>query len=315
MGLLRISRAAKQMSPVFIIGEARSGSSILYRTLLNHSSFAPRMECLQETSFIKQAPLAYTFDAKTPRNLRRYMLEDDDHWRAFLASLDAIRPLLRVAAWTQPLLSPRFGWAWYLAPSRLVARSYLHHAQRARASKRILEKTPRHVEHIGKLFRSFPKAKMLYIHRHPVDVYSSYVRRGQVDPKADWARIPLEEFCDIYRRNALHAQRAAARRPKAVRLISYESFTSDPKRELRDICGFLGEPFEPAMLNNLDAERSRWAHWEGSPGLYGHITQATKDWRDYISPAHARSIEDTLFLELTRFGYQRRVPVQTPSTT
>jgi hypothetical protein len=55
-----------------------------------------------------------------------------------------------------------------------------------RASQRVLEKTPRHVEHIDKLFHCFPKAQMLYIHRHPVDVYSSYVRRGQIDPKADW---------------------------------------------------------------------------------------------------------------------------------
>jgi sulfotransferase family protein len=55
MGLLQISREANRTSPVFIIGEARSGSSMLYRTLLHHPSFAPRQETLQETSFIRQA--------------------------------------------------------------------------------------------------------------------------------------------------------------------------------------------------------------------------------------------------------------------
>lgn len=308
MGLLQISREAKNMPPVFILGEARSGSSMLYRTLLNHSSFAPRRETLQETSFIKQAPLAYTFDAQTPGNLRRYMLEDDDCWQAFLASLSPIRPLLRVAAWTQPMLSERWSWAWYLAPSQLVARSYLVHAQRARASRRVLEKTPRHIEHVNKLFRCFPKAQMLYIHRHPVDVYSSYVRRGQVDPKADWARIGLEQFCDLYRRNALRALRAAARRPQAVRLVRYESFTAAPQRALRDICSFLDEPFEEALLKGFDVDAVRWAHWEGSSLLYGQITESTKDWRDYLSPADARCIEDSLFPEMTGFGYQRHVP-------
>jgi Sulfotransferase family len=307
MGLLQISREAKSLSPVFIIGEARSGSSILYRTLLSHSSFAPRQETLQETSFIKQAPFAYTFDAQTPRNLRRYMLEDDETWQAFLASLSPIRPLLRIAAWTQLMLSEHESWAWYLAPSQFVARSYLVHAQRARASRRILEKTPRHVEHVHKLFRCFPKAKMLYIHRHPVDVYSSYVRRGQIDPKADWARISLEQFCQLYRRNARRAWRAVTQRPQAVRLVRYESFTANPQQELRDICSFLDEPFEAQMLRQFDADEVRWAHWEGSSLLYGQIIQRTKDWRDYLSPADARRLEDSLFPQMIRFGYQRRV--------
>jgi hypothetical protein len=314
MGLLQISREAKNMSAVFIIGEARSGSSMLYRILLHHSSFAPRRETLQETSFIRQAPLAYTFDAQTPGNMRRYMLEDDEAWLAFLASLSPIRPLLRVAAWTQPVLSKYCSWAWYLAPSQFVARSYLVHAHRARASRRVLEKTPRHVEHIDKLFHCFPKAQMLYIHRHPVDVYSSYVRRGQIDPKADWARIPLEDFCVKYRRNTLHALRAAAQRPEAVRLVCYESFTTDPESELRDICSFLNEPFEERMLKSFDTGEVRWAHWEGSSLLYRPVAAKTKDWHDYLSPADARRIEDSLLPEMTRFGYQRHAPVAPPST-
>jgi Sulfotransferase family len=93
------------------------------------------------------------------------MLEDEDAWRAFRYLLAPVRPLLAAAAVTQPLLG-RFDWAWYLAPSRRVARSDLHHARLARARGRILEKTPRHVEHVGRLFACFPRAKLLYIHRH-----------------------------------------------------------------------------------------------------------------------------------------------------
>jgi predicted metal-dependent hydrolase len=307
MGLLQISREAKRTSPVFIIGEARSGSSMLYRTLLHHPSFAPRQETLQETSFMRQAPLAYTFDAGHPSNMRRYMLEDDDSWQAFLSSLKPIRPLLRTAALTQPILDQRVPWAWYLVPSQLVARSYLVHAQRARASRRILEKTPRHVEHVDKLLRCFPRAKLLYIHRHPVDVYSSYVRRGQTDPRAAWARIPLQEFCALYRRNAQRAARAAADRPDAVRLLSYEAFTADPERELRAVCEFLGEPYRRSLLKNFDVQEVRVAHWEGSSLLYERITTTTKEWRDYLSEQDARRVEELLLPELARFGYRRHV--------
>jgi hypothetical protein len=316
MDLVRISREAKSMTPVFIVGEARSGSTILYRTLLSHSSFAPRQEIIEETGFIRQAPFAHTFSTQDPaaRKLWRYMVEDDDSWQDFLTSLRPIRPLLRPAAWAQPALSERVWLAWRLAPSRLVARSYVVHAQRARGSRRILEKTPRHIEHVKQLFQCFPKAKLLYIHRHPVDVYSSYVRRGQIDPKADWARISPEAFCRKYRRNALRALRAATQRPHAVLLLSYESFTDDPRQQLRRICDFLGERFEAQMLANFDVGQTRWAHWEGSTLLYQQITPTTKDWRDYLSPADARRIENLLHPEMTRFGYQRHVPSRAHST-
>jgi Sulfotransferase family len=66
MGLLEISRAAKRSSPVFIIGEARSGSSMLYRILLQHPTFAPRAETLQESSFIRQAPMPTSSPPTTP---------------------------------------------------------------------------------------------------------------------------------------------------------------------------------------------------------------------------------------------------------
>src|SRR3712207_2633945 len=121
-GWLAISREAKAMAPVFIIGEARSGSTIFYRTLLKHPSFAPREETLQETSFIRQAPLAFQFAEDRPRNLRRYMLEDDDCWRAFLDSLDPVRPLLRVASGIATSDGEYADWLWQLAPSRLAAR-------------------------------------------------------------------------------------------------------------------------------------------------------------------------------------------------
>jgi Sulfotransferase family len=83
MGLLEISRTARRSSPVFIIGEARSGSSMLYRILLQHPTFAPRAETLQESSFIRQAPMAYRFTADHPSNMRR------KNWRDHISEPDA----------------------------------------------------------------------------------------------------------------------------------------------------------------------------------------------------------------------------------
>jgi hypothetical protein len=78
-----------------------------------------------------------------------------------------------------------------------------------------------------------------------------------------------------------------------------------PGAELRAACEFVGEPYDPGLLSGLDVEEARVAHWEGSSLLYSAITTTTKNWRDYLSEADARRVEELLGPELARFGYAR----------
>ncbi len=297
-GLLAISRRMKQAKPVFIVGEARSGTTILFRTLLKHPVFEPRVENLQESSFVVQAPQAGDFNHVSPRNLRRFMLDDERAWQRFLQSIRPIR------WWLGPAkrLGPSFGVRWAFAPSRLVARSFVFHARQARGCRRLLEKTPNHVNHVPRLLACFPEARILYIHRHPADVYSSYVRRSRVDPKADWARIGPHQFCRIYRRHTRRILKARHRWPEAVRLVRYGDFTAFPEIELESICGFLGIAYEPDVLSELDDPR-QWAHWERSRHLYDGIKMHTKNWRDYLGPDDAAFIQVQLKSEMETLGH------------
>ena len=43
-----------------------------------------------------------------------------------------------------------------------------------------------------------------------MDVYSSYVRRGQTRPQGVLGPHPLEEFCALYRRNARRVEELLA---------------------------------------------------------------------------------------------------------
>lgn len=285
---------------MFIVGEARSGSTILFRTLLMQPAFRPQVENLQETSLVLQAPSAGRFDQTSPRNLRRFMLDDEIMWSRFLSSLRPVRGWLRTA----DRGGPGFGMRWMLTPSKLVARSYLFHAQKARGCVRILEKTPNHVEHIPRLLSCFPKAKLLYVHRHPVDVYSSYIRRGMVDAKADWARISVDEFCGLYRRRTRKALDALRRRPDAIRLIRYGDLTADPETQLAAICEFVDARFEPRTLDQLD-DPQQYAHWERSRHLYEGIKTHTKDWREYLNSADAHRIQEQLAPEMQILGHDR----------
>jgi hypothetical protein len=297
-GLFTISRLMKKSRAVFIVGEARSGSTILFRSLLMQPAFRPKEENLQETSFISQVPSAGEFDQTAPRNLKRFILEDEVVWAEFLSDLQPIKFWLRIA----DRLGPNFRIRWLLSPSKLVARAFLFHAQRARGCERVIEKTPGHVEHIPRLLRSFPRAHILYVHRHPVDVYSSYVRRGMVDPKADWARISVDEFTQLYQRRAQKVLRAQRRRPEVVRLVRYGDFTADPLSELEALCDFLDADFDPKSLMEL-IDPDRWAHWERSRHLYEGIKEHTKDWRDFLSSADAQRIQNRLAKEMSALGH------------
>jgi hypothetical protein len=133
-------------------------------------------------------------------------------------------------------------------------------------------------------------------------VYSSYRRRGEVDPRAYWARIEPDEFCRLYARNTMRALDELNARPGSISLIRYERLTSEPREELGSICAFLGEPFEERLIDNARDE-DNWAHWERSSRLYGEITTHTKDWRDFVSPAGAAVIQGTLRRVMVRLGY------------
>lgn len=285
------AETARMSEPVFIVGEARSGSTLLFRALLQHPVLRPRMENLQETSIMIQVPRADGFRPDEPRNLRRFMLEDDSAWGRFLADVGALRP------WLSDSDPEAVAWA-----TRTVARSFLFHAREARGCRRLVEKTPGHVDYIEDLLEAFPRARLLYIHRHPIDVYSSYVRRARVDPKATWARLDADEFCRLMSRRVATVLTAMARNPRSIRLVNYGDFTARPVEELTRICGFLGLSPRPDILGLL-ADSGGWAHWERSSHLYEGIKTQTKDWGDYCTTHEASLIQDRLGHEMTLLGH------------
>lgn len=297
--LALISREERASSPVFIIGEARSGTSILYRTLQKHPSFAPREENLQESKVIDVATRPSRIRWRRPASLYRYMLKDDKAFKAFLHALVPIRPALRLAERSYERYGERV-WSWPGSPLPLVVRAFFYYARRARGADRVVEKSTTHVAHTQALLRCYPRARLIYIHRHPVDVYTSYVRRAQVDRRAGWARITAEEFAKLWADHTTAAIEAQPTLGPSLLLVRYEDFTTDPLATARRLCDFLGEPFDPKMVVEQQPDLTKWAR---SPHLYGEITKRTKDWRDYVSVEDARALQERLRPVMERLGY------------
>ena len=212
-------------APIFVIGAQRSGTSLLRRILDSHS----RITCPPESKFI--LPLAQ-------------VLND----RKSLAGWDSMG----------------FGRSEVEAAMAKFVRSFFDVYAKAQGKARWAEKTPNYVDCLPELWDMFgPSVQFIFIQRHGLDVAFSLA-----DPHRHYPAI--EEFLDQAGGNKPLAaglfwadkvgkiERFRAERPDAGHVIRYEQLTTDPENALKPLFEFLGEPWEPDVI-----EYDRFPHHAG----------------------------------------------------
>ena len=341
----KISTLMKNESPVFIVGAARSGTTILYRTLQRHSSFSPE-KCQDETgvdlteSKILSRPYATSFGFNS--NALSYMLGNEDYHHQFLETIKPIQNYQRLLIGkeiihrliykevlpkkivkeilqkvisqetlqkTFPLIEKLRTSLWRGTKNDLVIRVFLYYAQQARGMKRILEKTPRHIFRLPELKETFPKAKLLFMYRHPIDVYSSYQRRlkASIDfniPRSQikWLKLSPQNFCRKYSSYMNIALQEQTVNPSQFMLIKYEDFTSKPQIILNNVLSFLGESYEENALPGNKVEKT---FRQIDTNLYGGIKTKTKSWQDFTEESDAKFIEVRLSELMVKLDFPR----------
>jgi len=277
---------------VFIVGAPRSGTSILYRTLLKHPSFlveGPEELALAESGVLDSLDSAPRWRPPRPRRLWLFFLGDEAAYSAFC---EEVRQSARGVGVPKDGQAPPWAGA--------VLEAFVRHAAAVRRCRRLLEKTPTHIERADWLLDALPSSRLLFIHRHPVDTYTSYLRRAAVDPDASWAKLTVDEFGEIYRRQGNAAQRLVREVPERFLTIAYEEFTSKPTAVTAAICDFLGEPFVRDIVDepNPDLGRARF-----DPHLYGRITRRTKDSAEFVDEATAQAVMERTGDVAAHWGY------------
>jgi hypothetical protein len=170
--------------------------------------------------------------------------------------------------------------------------------------KRWGEKTPRNLFLADGIIDMFPDARFIYMYRDP---------RGTVS-----SMNQIEYFPDDTAANALHWRdnvtygRAVLERsvPSTQRHnVRYESLVSDPATEVATICEFLGESYEPAMLNFHETSQA-WMGTIRTPNIKRPISADNKDkWRQLLSNRQQRTIETICAAEMRALGYEPELPV------
>jgi hypothetical protein len=245
--------------PIFIVGAPRSGTTLLATLLSSHS----QISCGAETHFFpyleanhQQIPLILR-DPAWPRQATEFMaaLSLQDHrvhdlfgveQQAIFDYLKSRRPSV------QALLES-------LTVQQMVA------TQKSRWA----EKTPNHILHLESIRRLYPAAKIVRIVRDPRDSAISMAT------KLPWAsNSPLDNAYLIdewYRKS-----QPFLGQDNLAYTVKYEALVAQPETSLQKLCGFLGMPFEPAMLDTEAAAQHTAPHHETWKSRVGQKLDASR---------------------------------------
>ena len=234
-------------APVFVVGVARSGTTLLSAMLAAHS----RLDCGPESRFF--ARLRH-LDVKA-----RDRLLDPATWPRpavdFIASLrNQGHPISELFGLTLPQIGTYLSAREPSLTAMLESLTALH-AQGA-GKARWMEKTPRHLLMTDTLRALWPDAYIVRIVRDPRDVALSLARMpfAKESVVGNLVRIDQDD----------RSSRARIEADQRAMTLRYEDLVTEPERELRRICAFIGEEYEPAMLDarqsaaNVAAEHEWW---------------------------------------------------------
>lgn len=267
--------------PFFIVGSARSGTTLL-RLILNAH---PDVAVPPESRFVTELWEG------------RERVEPE----GFLARLAAHPQFKR---WDLPIEEVR---------ARLPEEGHVTYAQAIEASFRAYsdgsgrtrwgDKTPRYVESIDLLASIFPTARFVHLIRDGRNVALSYADMpfgpSTVGKAARlWAR-----------RVRAGMENGSALGPQRYRELKYEDLVADMEGCLPSLCDFLGLTFDPAMLNYPEA--AKHAVLPKAERLNPHIKEkptTTRSWRSTMPPGHVEIFESVAGEVLERAGYERRFP-------
>jgi hypothetical protein len=232
-------------APIFIIGNPRSGTTLLRLMLTCH----PRVAIPPEAGFLVDLMRVHAGYRNAPGELEHFLSDligspKFEHWKLSRQVLDTyLRGSVRPENYAA------------LAAGVYTCYASVHQAGKPRWG----DKNNFYLAHIATIAGLYPDAVFLHIVRDGRDVACSY--RALADVKGKYApTLPSEVFDAVYdwNRNLRRIRRAfTAIGWGRVLELRYEDLVNAPEDVLRRVCGFLGEEFSPAMLDYDRANRER----------------------------------------------------------
>jgi hypothetical protein len=270
-------------SPIFIVGTARSGTTLMASMLDAH----PRLNMLPiETEIFSLWQRRWRhLDLGKPDDFERFWAEFSTNVRFKQLDLDLIRPRLTRS---------------HPSNAKFILTTIAEIDAEKNGKKRWGEKTPNHWTCIDRILRAYPDAQIIIMVRDPRACVASIL-------KTPWNVLDEQGYSRQWV-DFVHVLRQWAS-DKRVRIASYENLIKEPVQVLGDLCGWLGEEYSDSML-----DRSRLADRLNS--LKGwqleHYQKALKPisikslsaWRTELDSNQIAIIEHVCGKLMREFGYE-----------
>lgn len=284
------------LRPVFVVGAARSGTTLLQSMIDAH----PDIALVGELHFFDQIlrlreSIPEPLDGKAIEPLRRGILTC--HAVQFVPEIERALDLAlpRLAADPRPTYGQ-------------LLRRMLEAFRELRGAGRVGEKTPTNIRYLPEIVALFPDARIVHILRDPRDSISSRIRYPFSSPSVIFNTLLWK--IEMMLAFDFRAAEAGNERYMEVR---YEDLVQDPERELRRVCRFIDVDYAEDMLAghqrvDLMVKDEPWKEGVGKPVN----SRSVGAWRQRLAPAEVGLIEAVGGAFVERTGYRRLSTVGRP---
>lgn len=283
-GPMTTAAAQSTAAPFFVVGAQRSGTTMLRLMLNNH----PRLAIPFESGFIPVffRRLAEYGDLAEPANAARLLGDICRHPKVEKGGLvpDAGAVLSRRTVTYRDLVDAIFS----------------EYAQR-KGKARWGDKTPAYVTEIDTLLQIFPSSRLIHMVRDGRDVALSL---GAIS----WGSRHIPRVAEDWRWKTVLAHKIGTVLGDRFLEVRFEDLVGDTERELRRICEFLGEAFDPAVLQyaasaetEMPADSMQWHRTSTRPPDRDKVYE----WKRRMPVADRILFEAVAGDALELFGYER----------
>lgn len=299
---------------IFIVGLSRSGTTLM-RNILNQSDW---IAISRENHFLGHLVGAEGMrqkfrkfgDLSNDENVHKlvdhlysggserssWFRRASSHWRWITRRVD--RP-----DFTQKLLeTDRSERAFFILLMQLFAE---------KKGKPIMgEKTPAHFRYVETLLNWFPEAKIIHMMRDPRGIFVSEWRRRQKEaqsfPYRQLKQIPfllklviLLQTTITWREGARRCQENQRKHSLNYYTQRFEDLVSEPERHVKEMCAFIGVPFQPNMLEQTVVSLGF------QEKQTGFDAGAADRWKKHITPGIDAWFRFWLGDDMKKLGYSR----------
>jgi hypothetical protein len=271
---------ADGLGPIYIGGPDRCGKTLVAAILGSHSRLAIPIVGSNLWSFF----YGQFGDLGAERNLDRCLAAMQRYKHARFLGVDV------------PRLRREFGEE-QRSYARLFALIHEHFAER-QGKPRWGDQTGLVERYADQIFAAYPGVRMIQMVRDPRDRYEASLRLWPAGRGRAGGAVAR------WRYSVAFGERNAVRYGSSYRVLRYEDLVSDPESVTRDLCAFVGEEFEPEMLELRAAPSYRQKLEAGSDRRDRLISaRYIGEYRGRIPLEEVAFIQHQLRRPMRRLGY------------